>query len=144
MKLTQLDSAEIPRYTYNEDNRAIRVEVINGKEPFGIAAKVPEGHLNIVEHHIPIIETKIERIEVPVIVKELEIKEIEKQVIIKEQEINIIKVPEYITKIEYKTIEVPIVIKEKEIVYIDKINFKMLFIAQAITLGLIIASKLIK
>ena len=47
-------------------------------------------------------------------------------------------------KTEYKEIQVPVVVEKKEIVYIDKFNYKMFIMLQAITLAIIIASKLIK
>ncbi len=140
VKLTSLDSNQIPRYSYSEDNRAIRVEVVNGQMNY--QAPVQKN------------EVRVETIEVPVIIKELEIKEIEKQVIV--QNLQIIRIPEYIKEIEYreiekpvyiteiKTVEIPLIVKEKEIVFVDKINYKIVFVMQAITLALIVLTRLWK
>lgn len=156
VKLTQLDAKDIPRYTYNEENRAQRVYIVNesmanspeARSSFSqamenIQAPVQEKIETRVEKiEVPVIitETRIEKIEVPVYITEY--KEIEKIVIV--PEVNIIRIPEYITKTEYKEIQVPVVVEKKEIVYIDKFNYKMFIMLQAITLAIIIASKLIK
>lgn len=159
VKITQLDAKEIPRYTYDEKSNAQRVIVINEFQGYQNNAvygpnerilnaqnyqapveKIIETRVETVQVPVIVHETKIERIEVPVYITEY--KEIEKTIIV--PEVNIIRIPEYITKIEYKEIQVPVVIKEKEIVYVDCINFKMLYIFQAITLGLIVLAKLIK
>lgn len=167
VKLTQLDSKDIPRYSYDEDNRAMRVIMINNESPvpsnsplsqtpIGSNFKLPDGaqYEALKQHFLslpaPRIETRIERVEVPVIVKEIEIVEVQK-IITEYKEIEkIIVVPEYITKeveklvtvTEYKTINVPQIVEK--IVYVDRVNYKWLFIAQAITLGLIVLSKFIK
>lgn len=71
-------------------------------------------------------ETKIEKIEVPVIITETKIVEIEKQVIVKEVQIERVEIPTYIVQKEIqevirevpviqheiKFIEIPVVIKE--------------------------------
>ncbi len=139
IKLTSLDSNQIPRYSYSEANRAIRVEVVNGQTNF--QAPVEKN------------ETRLETIEIPVIVRELEVKVIEVEKVITVIEYKTIEVPVIVPKIEYiekpiyikefERVEIPTVVTEKEIVYIDRVNFKMLLIAQGITLVLILLSKFI-
>jgi hypothetical protein len=210
IKLTGLDSKEIPRYTYDEDKNAQRVVLVGD---FGIAESIKESLKDlkidlptpqihdthrapeIVEKYIPgpvqtievpvivretqfkdvpviIKETEYKEISVPTIVKETEFRDV--PVLIKETEIRTIEVPTIIKEIEYKEIsvpviqtevrvievekpiiqkeleiqrvEVPVIVREKEIqlVYVDKLNYKLLFIFQALTFGLIVLSKFIK
>lgn len=154
-KLTGLDSSQIPRYTFDEENNATRV-VIAGDFNIGEAIKENLKNLkieapiqssnNIEQISIPVIvkELEIKEIEKPVIVKELEIKEVEKIVVVQQLEIKEVEKPIIVT--EYKTVEVPVIVKEKEVqvIYMDKFNYKLLFIIQLLTLGLIVVSKFIK
>lgn len=154
IKLTGLDSKEIPRYTYDEVNNANRVVLIGGD--FGVAEAVKEGLKDLkvtvdTTTKPGITETvylpgPVQKIEVPVIVRETEYKEITVPVI--QTEVRIIEVEKPIIQkeLEIQRIEVPVLIKEKELqmVYVDRLNYKMFFILQALTLGLILLSKLIK
>lgn len=140
--LTSLDASQIPKYTYDEETRSVRVSIVNSDA----MSNLPKVYNN----------TDIKTIEVPVIIKEFQ--EIEKQVIVKEQEIKVITVPEVIREIEYREIEKPIIIEKiqivkvevpvitKEIQVIEKdiINYKYLFLMQVVTLGLIVISHFFK
>lgn len=151
VKLTGLDGAQIPRYVYNEDTNSIRVEVVNGEDPFSITRNI-----NVVPSSTPVIEQKftevpvivkevqLERVEVPVIVREVQIERIEVPVITVQKEVQIVQIEKPIIVTEYKEIQVPVIQVQKEIVYVDKINYKFLYIMQGITLALIILSKFIK
>ena len=87
-KLTQLDMDQCTKRTFDETNWATRVVLVGG-ENLTINADVKQSE-----------NQKIQVIEVPVIVKEVEYKEIQ--------------VPQIIEKVEYRTIEVPVLIKETE------------------------------
>ncbi len=156
IKLTQLDANQIPRYSYDEENRAVRVSIVNGTSDFQAPVqKIQQAGASRIEY---ITVPTVERIEVPVIIKELELKTIEIPVISVKTEVQIVEVPFYIREIEYKTIEIekpvyiteiktveiPLIVKEKELVFVDKVNYKMFLIFHAITLGLIVLSKFLK
>jgi hypothetical protein len=95
-----LDPGQIKVKTFNEENDSVRVTIIEG----GDFIRIPEA---IVERKV-----QIEKIEVPVIIKELEIKEISKDVIV--QKVIFEKIPEIIREVQIEKIEVPIVITEYE------------------------------
>lgn len=149
VKLTGLDGSQIPRYVYNEDTNSIRVEVVNGEDPFSISRNI-----NVVPSATPVIEQKftevpvivkeIQTIEVPVIVREIQIERIEIPVLTIQKEVQIVQIEKPIIVTEYKEIQVPVIQIQKEIVYVDKINYRFLYIMQGITLALIILSKFIK
>lgn len=146
VKLTGLDSNQIPRYTYDEGNQSIRVTVVAGEVPEIKVSPVEKKEERVVESRIEYIPvTTVKTVEVPTIVREIEVKTVEIPVIVKEQEVKVIEIEKSIIVTEYKTIEVPIIVKEKEIqvVQVDKINYKLLFIVQLITLGLLVVSKLL-
>jgi hypothetical protein len=152
MKLTSLDSKEIPRYTYDEDQNANRVTLVGD---FGIAEAIKEQMKDLKleispevksVYTTPITETRFEQIQVPVIVKEIEYREIKVPVIQTELKVVEIEKPIIQKEVEIQRIEVPIIVREKEIqtVYVDRMNYKMVYIMQAITLALIVLSKFVK
>jgi len=63
---------------------------------------------------------RVDRIEVPVIVKELEIREIQVPVIVKEIEYREIQVPVIHREIEIVRVEVPVLVKQVEIQTLEK------------------------
>lgn len=137
-KLTNLDVQQIQRYSYDEENNAQRVVIVNqeSKIPFEIEAKVPEGYLNIVEHKDPIIikETVIERIDVPVYISTIheipklvtlvDYREISVPFPVRETVIERIEIPIITEKIQI--VEVPKIITEYKV--IEKPNMKMFYI----------------
>ena len=135
LKLTTIDSNQIPRYTYSENDNAQRVVIVGAAPVMNITSESQPSRIE----YIPV--TTVEKIEVPVIVKELEIKTIEIPVLTIQKEVQIVELEKTIVVTEYKTIEVPVIVREKEIVYLDRLNYKMVFIMQAITLALILLSK---
>lgn len=159
MKLTALDSKEIPRYTYDEENNAQRVTIVD----FGIAEAIKEQLKDlkielpvqqplatmrmpepiIVKEYLPG-EVRFEQIQVPIIVKEIEYREIQVPVI--QHEVRVIEIEKPIIQKEIVTVEVPVIVKQIELqmVYVDRLNYKMLFILQLLTFGLIVISKFIK
>ena len=154
LKLTGLDSKEIPRYTYDEGNQSNRVTIVAG-DLNGITDSIKEGlkdlkidilpqkESNTIE--IPVIVKEIQIVEIPVIVKELEIREVIKTIVLQPQEIlKIVEIEKPIIVKEFERIEVPVIQKEVQIVYVDKMNYTLLFVLQAVTLGLIVLSKYIK
>lgn len=150
IKLTALDSNEIPRYTYDEARQAIRV-VISDVELGDIGKYIQESLKDFkveipqeIKATQPIIIKETEFRDLPVIVREIEYKEIPFPVIQTEVKIIEIEKPIIQKELEIRTIEVPIIVKEKEIVYVDRLNHKVLFVLQALTLGLILLSKFIK
>lgn len=116
-KLTQLDHNQLSKHMFDEDNDAQRVVVVAGSVPdvkvdvdaTSITNAIQKGLEGFkVEQSSSI---KIERFEVPVIVKETVIEKVEVPVIIKEIEYREVKVPyEVIKTIE---IEKPIIVKEQ-------------------------------
>lgn len=207
MKLTGLDAKEIPRYTYDEDNNANRVVLVGDFDVAGAikeslkdlkievpvaeaqvmpreyVEKVVPGPVQRIEVPFPVRETVIERVEVPVIVKEVEkievpvitqeleiiklpypvketvierieipvpiiekqvqLMEVEKPIYIEQVKVIEIEKPVMVKEVQLQRVEVPVVIKEKEIqvVYQDKLNYKLLFALQTLTLALIVLSK---
>lgn len=94
-KLTSLDVDQCARYSFDEENGAQRVIIVGGELP-----------------SIKQEQTQINKIEVPVIVKEIEFRNIPQ--IIKETIYRDVNVPVIVKEIEYREIEKPIVIKEIE------------------------------
>lgn len=119
VKLTELDSNSIPRYTYEEDLRANRVKIVGSDSiqvnidtkpledaitrSLGLSQKVD---YNTSYRHEIKDPPELQKIEVPIIIKEYEIKTIE------------IEKPVYITKTEY--VEVPVIVKQTDIIEIEK------------------------
>jgi hypothetical protein len=105
-KLTQLDVNQIHTRVYDEDAEAQRVIVINGNFPNN-NNESSSGSI------------KIETIEVPVIIKDLEIKEVDKIITI--PELKIIEVQKVLqdTKTEVIRVEVPQIIIQKEVQIIE-------------------------
>lgn len=101
-QLTQLDPDQIQKQVFDEGERAYRVVLLNNTEQ----SNAPQSNTI----------TQIERIEVPIIVKELEIKEITIPVIVKEVQIERIEVPVIVkeTVIQIERIEVPVFINKRE------------------------------
>lgn len=152
MKLTGLDASEIPRYTYDDKNQSSRVTIVAG-DLEGITDSIKAGlkdlKIDIAPQEksqaieIPVIIKEVQIVEVPTIVKEIEIKEIEKQVLVQQEVLKVIEIEKPVVVKEFEKIEVPVITVQKEvqIVYVDKLNVKLLYIMQAITLGLIVLSK---
>lgn len=126
-------------------NDAFRVTVVSQEvDTEGLKQAVKEGLSNIT------IDNSVNRIEVPVIVKELEIVQVEKQIVVKEQEIVRIEVPviqkEYVTiekpiiVKEILEIEKPIVIKEQEKFELPKIVIALVGLQAIATLGILIVT----
>lgn len=113
MKLSTYDSDQIEKYCFDEENTAKRVVIVGGD------FKLPEVKLDTSDIKFPAIPEQ-KTIEIPVIVKELEIKEIQvPQIIIqKEIEIKEIQVPCVITEVKEIIKEVPVYITKTE--FIDK------------------------
>jgi|694.fasta_scaffold00313_39 hypothetical protein len=113
-KITLRDYNQITAFEHDESLDAKRVIVVGGEMPtFNIPElKMPE----IQKIEVPVIitqkELQVERIEVPVIVKETEIKEIEKQVIVLQKEWQVERVEIPIVQKEIEVIEKPVILKE--------------------------------
>jgi len=145
-ELSSMDPNQIQRYQHSEKHNAQRVIVVGGQMDIKVDAQFPE--FKFPEPQAPQI------IEKPIIVKEIEIREIEKPIYIKEIEIREIEKPIYIKEIEIKEVikEVPmiqekIVMVEKPII-VEKEKFsefpkelKFLLMAQAIAMfGLLLVN----
>lgn len=131
IQLTQLDTDQIHKATFEEAHDAQRVILIGGElkiDPSTFTDAVKEGFKNLnIEfpknpeleiREKPVFIPKIERIEIPVIVKEIEYREIEKHIIV--EKIVTIETPTIIKQIEYREIEKPIIVKEIQTVEIIK------------------------
>jgi len=149
-KLTGLDASQVPRYTFDENKSATRVVVVGGEMPqFNVDAKfAPPVEKEIKTIEIPVIikEQILEKIEIPVIIKETEIREVHIPNYLTFEKLQIVEVEKPIVVKEFERIEVPVIVTQKEvqIVHVDKLNYKLLFIMQIITFGLILLSKFIK
>lgn len=142
MKLTNLDSKEIPRYTYDEDSNANRVTIVDIGIANAIKEQLKDLKLDISVPNEPLIIKEIEFRDVPVIVKEIEYREIQVPVIV--TEIKVVEIEKPVIQEKIVRVEIPVVTKEIQTIYVDKLNYKLLFIFQLITLGLLVVSKFIK
>ena len=138
MSLTLRDPNQIVTSEHDEKNNAKRVIIVGGEMP---EFKMPEFPKNLAEQTV-----KIEKVEVPVIVKEIEIQKIEVPIIIKEIEIKEIEkpIPVIFKELQIERVEVPIIVKEYETIQgpaqireITKIEYmpkwaKILILAQAV------------
>lgn len=145
MKLTDLDTQQITRYSYDEANRAMRIVNVGAASEIHSPIATQNG-TKIERIEVPVIvkELQIERFETQVIVKEIEYREIEKPVYIKEVQVLEVQVPVVVKETKIERVEIPVVHKEVQIIQVDKINYKMLMAIQAITLVLIVISRFIK
>lgn len=126
VKLTSLDANQLPKYLYNEDLRASRVEIV-GSDSIHVnidtkpleEAIVRSLSLSQKQDSGSNLKTEIKEIKVPEIVKEIQIERIEVPVIVKEQEVKIVEIekPIQVTKIEF--IEKPVIVKEQEIKVVE-------------------------
>lgn len=115
-KLTQLDNGQIVRNLYDEKNNAQRMMIVGADlpnfkvevDPSLVSDAIEEG----LKRFNPPENVRIERVEVPVIVKEVQ--RVEVPVIVKETEIELIEVPTIIIQKEtlVQKIEVPVIVKE--------------------------------
>lgn len=103
--LSHFDPEQISGLTFDNSRDAMRVTLVDG-------LKLTADSINMPEIKFP--EQKV--IEIPVIVKELDVRQVNVPVIIKETQV--IEVPKIIT--EYKTIEVPVVIREVQVIEVEK------------------------
>lgn len=108
MAMTLRDPNQIVTSEHDEQNNAKRVIIVGGEIP---EFKMPDlsnlklsGGSQIQKIEVPVIvkEVQLEKIEVPVVIKEIEIREIEKPI------------PVVIKEIHVERVEVPIVVKEYE------------------------------
>jgi hypothetical protein len=125
-------------YSHNDDTNAMRVEVVGGGD---IAGSVKEGLVEAMKGfkidlstppttapgciEIPKIITEVQIKEVPVIVKEIEIREIQVPIIVKEYQIHESVLPVVKTEIQY--IDRPIIV-EKTTTSDNKVLNKLILI----------------
>jgi hypothetical protein len=159
-KLTQLDLHQIQKRSFDEENDAQRVTIIGGNvpdvkvnvDPSAITNAVKAGFSGLTFPVQPVQQqstqtvTQIQRIEVPVIVKETIIERVEIPTIVKEVVYKEIKMPvETIRTIE---VEKPIVTREIQVIEKSTMETKylrivsvVLFITQLISLLYILKAK---
>lgn len=148
-QISNLDANQIPRYTYDEANRAVRVTIMGTdiKMPEIDATQIKMDFSPLLEKMDQLISKQdvvaptntVQIIEIPTFIKEIEIKEIEKPIFITEVKIIEIEKPVYITETKY--IEKPIIVEKfKEIP-----NFaKVCFIIQTLAVFGLLIVKIIK
>lgn len=139
--LSELDNSQIMRYQYDEKNEAQRVIIVAGEvptikidvDPLAITNAIEKG----LESFKPISEgtSRIERFEVPVIVKETHVERVEIPIIIKETELKIVEVPVKFETI--KLVEVPVLVKETTIQVIKQSTLETKYLRIAVV-GLLI------
>lgn len=104
-KITHRDSTQVNIYEHDQEKDAKRVIIVGGEMP---------------KFDIALPEQKIQTIEVPVIVKELQFKEVDRIIIQKELQIEKVEIPVIIQKTEVITIEKPVIVKEIEFKEVEK------------------------
>lgn len=138
-KLTNLDPHQIIKYSFDESNNAQRVVIVGeGFNPtYNVTANSSGEIPKVIEVPHIIKEVQIKELQIPTIIKEIEIKEVQVPTIVKEvqikeiqvpivtQKIEIIEKPVIIKETEFKTIEIPIIVREVEIKEIEKYVLKI-------------------
>lgn len=113
--ISELDVNQMDRLVFDEKMDANRVVIVNWDQ---IANAIVPGTINTpldYQNHLKnSIPSTIEKIEVPTIIKEQEIKIIEVPHIVIQKEIERVEIPVIIK--QYEKIEVPVIVKEKEII----------------------------
>jgi hypothetical protein len=99
MEMSPYDPNQITRMIFDEPNKSQRVTLV-GMDNLVVEPKLDLTELK--EAMKPSAEVKIEKIEVPTIVKEVQIQ--------------VVEVPKIVVQEKVTTIEVPVIVKEKEIV----------------------------
>lgn len=127
--LSQLDPDQIVRYSYDDENRAQRVILVNedgsGTMPLEVAQQVVQ--------QAP---AQLVTVEVPIIVKETEIKIVEVPTIITQERVVKVETEKTIIQTELRVIEVPVIVKEIEFKEIEKTVFIEKSVIQTIPLWL--------
>lgn len=110
-KLTALDPNQITQYSFDENLRANRVVIVGDAPVFNTESHTLSDPIYIEK---PVVVTQIEykEIQVPHVIKEIEYKEIEKPYIVKEIEYREIVKEVPVERVVYKEIEKPIIVKE--------------------------------
>lgn len=105
------DPDQITRMGFDDNMRAHRMYIVNPMEQINNM-----GNLPVMPHFASnnIVETKIERVEIPVPIKEIEIREIKVPEIIKE--VQIVYVDRIIVQkeLQIERVEIPIIVKEMQ------------------------------
>lgn len=121
---SSLDIQQMQRYSYSEENEAMRVEIVGGSD---VKVNVDtEALTNAVKEGLsglslnPGAGSGVTTISVPVIVKEVQIEQVPVQTIVKETEIKIVEVPVVVKETIYKEINVPVVVEHIKTVTIEK------------------------
>jgi hypothetical protein len=96
--LSQLDPSQIVRHTFDEESESQRVSIVGGNVVLNADVKIPES--KTIEIPKIVTETRVERVEVPVIIKEIQV----------------LEVPTIVTETRIERVEVPVIVKEIEIV----------------------------
>ncbi len=111
MKQSQLDGLDILQRAFDEKQNAFRLILDSGTEPYNKACSS---------------EIRVERVEVPIVIKEPQIEKVEIETV---KYIEIPKIVEIVKEVlvyvdrevlKLERIEVPVIVKEKEIVEITK------------------------
>jgi len=144
--LTLKDSNQIIRDTHDENMNATRVLIVNGEMPvISSQIKTAPQEIKIEKIEVPVIVKEIQEIKIPeivkepfevektIVVKEVQIEKIEVPVIVKE--VQIVEIPKYIT--EYQVIEKPVII-EKTITEHKNMNLLYIINSVGIVLTLIL------
>lgn len=110
-KLTALDPNQITQYSFDENLRANRV-VIVGDAPVFEQSEFKVSDPIYIEKPIVVTQIEYKEIQVPHVVKEIEYREVEKPYIIKEVEYKEIIKEVPVERVVYKEIEKPVIVKE--------------------------------
>jgi hypothetical protein len=144
-QISLMDPNMIERMSYDESINAKRVYIVNGEMPIINVPeiKIPEIKMpEIKTIEVPVIviqkELQVEKIEVPVVIKETEIKEVQTQVVVVDKQLQIERVEIPVVQKEIEIIEKPVVITE----YKDLPKWvNVLLVAQALTSILMLLKK---
>lgn len=124
MKLTQLDNNQILKHSFDEDKNALRMHLADGiqLDTSNIESAIKNAFSDIKLPQVPLtMSPSIQKIEVPVIVKEYEI--IEKPVIIQEVKVIEVEKPIIIEQLRIVEIEKQIVVIQQQIVEVKVQEF---------------------
>lgn len=114
MKMSQYDLHQIARMSFDEDHAAQRV-ILTGVDNLVVSPKID---LSALESKFDALSTtdtvKIEKIEVPTIIKEVQIVEVPKIII--QEKLVPIEQEKIVIQEKIQTIEIPVFFKEKEFI----------------------------
>ena len=122
--ISNLDVAQMQKYSFDEANDAQRVVLVGGEGMTFNFDKIDMKMPEVLKETCIVKELEIKEIEKPIIVLQEVLKEVQVPVIVKE--VQIVEIEKIIEKIVYKEITIPVVTKEIQIVEVPKFLDKII------------------